>query len=589
MLKNTLKIVLFSATLLGILFLLTKLFTPTWITWNNDNTMKEFYEEPKNSIQVLFLGTSQVASGIAPIDLYDNYGICAYNMGTERQPLLSSYYWLQEVYRLHKDSLKVIVLDTSYFVAREREHDSLRFFNEKAIAHMRFSPVKEAAVRELSERYEDLNYLENIIPLFRYHSRWSELNRDDFKAFTNQENFLYTRGQHIAYNQASSALEAKDILLPHWDLTEEYEKLETDPNAFIKETGEDNRDIINRIYQFCSEHNLELVLMKLPKYWPDIRHDISNQIAKELDVPFIDFNEVDIAEDINLYFPFDYMEALHPNFRGARKFTDYLGRFLKENYTLDDVREDASYDYIKEQSEQYDYMREDSKITTISELSSYLEAIDDDRFTILLSVAGDAASGFPDEIKDQMKKMGFNVFPTLRHEQAYVGIRAEGKVILEEKSSSKKGRILVDGRVEEGHFYVSDVYNETLDEDDYVIGTPEGKDPTLLTGAGYFSIKSESRTAGGTVSTVINNKEYSDNRHGLNIVVYDNITRFEIDSATFDLRYIAERRSDLDPIDEYNERYEKARLKGEEFRAAREAEKAAEEAAAESAEQPDQQ
>ena len=156
-------------------------------------------------------------------------------------------------------------------------------------------------------------------------------------------------------------------------------------------------------------------------------------------------------------------------------------------------------------------------------------------------------------------------------------------------SSSKKGRILVDGILEKNKFHVSNVYNETLDEDDYVIGTPEGKDPVLLSGGGYFSLKSESKSAGGKVSTVINNREHSDNRPGLNIIVYDNITRMVVDSATFDLRYITERRSDLDPIDAYNERYEKARLNGEEFRAAREAEKAAEEAATESAEEPDQQ
>ena len=588
MIKKALKIFFFCATLLGILMLLTRLFTPTWTLWNNDNTVKEFYKEPKNSIQAVFLGTSQVASGISPVELYDEYGICAYNLGTERQPLFSSYYWLQEVERLHKESLKVVVLDVSYLVQKEKEHDSLKFFNEKALAHMKLSPVKEAAIRELSKRYEDLDYLENIIPLLRYHSRWNVLNRDDFKAFLNKENTLYTRGQHITYDMSSSSVEAKSIQVPHWDYTEEYEKLETDPYAFIKETGEDNRDLIKRIYMFCKNHDLELVLIKLPKYWPDFRHDIANQLAKELNVPFIDFNDADLAEEISLYFPFDYMETLHPNIRGARKFTRYLGRYLKEHYTLEDVRKNPFYDYIKEQSEQYNNMVEDSKLSAISDLSSYLSSIDNNRYTVFVSVAGDASACYTDEIKEQMKLLGFSKFDTLRHEQAYVAIRSEGKVLLEEKSFSRKGRILVDGHIEDEKCFISNVYNETLDEDDYVIGTPDGKDPVLLFGGGFFSMKSESKNAGETVSTVINSKEYSDNRHGLNIVVYDNITRLVVDSATFDLRYLVERRSDLDPINAYNERYEKLRIKGEEFRAAHEAEKAAEEAA-ESEEQPDQQ
>ena len=589
MLKNTLKIILFCASLLGILFLLTKLFTPTWTTWNNDNTMKEFYEEPKNSIQVLFLGTSQVASGIAPIELYDDYGICAYNLGTERQPLLSSYYWLQETERLHKDTLKVVVLDLSYLFFKEKENDNLQFFNEKAVAHMHFSPVKEAAVKELAERYEDFNYLENLFPLLRYHSRWSELSRDDFKAFTGEGNTLYSRGEQVSYSQSSTNMKAKEMLLPHWDLTDDYEKLEENPEAFLKETGEDNRDFILRIYQFCNLHNIELIFTKIPKYWTDLRHDTACQLAAELNVPFIDFNEVDLAEEINFYYPFDYIDANHPNIRGARKITEYLGRFLKEHYDLEDVRENPYYDFMKEQSEMYQYMREDCQITTVADLDTYLTEIDKDHYTIFITAAGDITSSIPDYIKTHMKDMGFTLYPNLRYEQAYVAIRSEGKVILEECSSSKKGRILVDGILEKNKFHVSNVYNETLDEDDYVIGTPEGKDPVLLSGGGYFSLKSESKSAGGKVSTVINNREHSENRPGLNIIVYDNITRMVVDSATFDLRYITERRSDLDPIDAYNERYEKARLKGEEFRAAREAEKAAEEAATESAEEPDQQ
>ena len=549
--------------------------------------MKEFYKEPKNSIQAVFLGTSQVASGISPIELYDQFGICAYNMGTERQPLLSSYYWIKETQRLHKDSLKVVILDLSYLVVKEKENDSLQFFNEKAIAHMQFSHVKEAAIKELSERYEDYNYLENLIPLLRYHSRWNELNRDDFMSFIDKENIFYTRGQQVSYSMSSTTSAAKDIQLPHWDLTEEFEKLETDPYAFLRESSEDNHKNIIRIAQFCKEHDLKLLFIKLPKYWYDARHDASNMVAKELDVPFIDFNDADLSEEMDMYYPFDYIDLMHPNLRGSRKLTSYIGRYLKEHYDLEDVRENSFYDYLKEQSEQYNIMKMDCKISTIAELSNYLDAIDEDRYTVFLTVAGDAASGMTDEIKNQMKGLGFDVFPTLRNGQAYVGIRSEGKVILEEKSSSRKGRILVDGCFEDNHFYVSNVYNETLDEDDYVIGTPDGTDPVLLSGGGYFSLKSETDDAGGNVATVINSKQYSDNRHGLNIVVYDNITHFGIDSATFDLRYLIERRSDLDPIDAYNERYEKARLKGEEFRAAREAEKAAAEENSEIIEEPD--
>ena len=103
-------------------------FQPLWKEWNNYETIDGFYQEKRNTIETVFLGPSTVVNGISPMELYENYGFCTYNLGMERQPLLASYYWLKEAYRLHADTLHVVFLDPS-----SMRHEQPIAFYQKAI------------------------------------------------------------------------------------------------------------------------------------------------------------------------------------------------------------------------------------------------------------------------------------------------------------------------------------------------------------------------------------------------------------------------------------------------------------------------
>ena len=59
----------------------SRVFIPKWLD-NKDNMhtwiSRGFYEEEKNSLDVLFLGNSDVYRGISPIILWDDHGIASY-------------------------------------------------------------------------------------------------------------------------------------------------------------------------------------------------------------------------------------------------------------------------------------------------------------------------------------------------------------------------------------------------------------------------------------------------------------------------------------------------------------------------------
>ena len=116
--KNiVLKVLSFVIIGLIILNVLGKVFIPKWITVK-DNRMtyivKGFYEEPKNSLDVIFMGNSDVYRGISPITLWDEYGIASYNFVSSGQRMWTAYYTLEESLKYQKTKLIVLNMDSAF-------------------------------------------------------------------------------------------------------------------------------------------------------------------------------------------------------------------------------------------------------------------------------------------------------------------------------------------------------------------------------------------------------------------------------------------------------------------------------------------
>ena len=73
---------------------------------------REFYNMEKDTVDVLFLGTSHSYCGFSPQDFYDLHGIRSYNLGSSRQGIWLSYYWLKEALKTQKP--KIVVKEVHY-------------------------------------------------------------------------------------------------------------------------------------------------------------------------------------------------------------------------------------------------------------------------------------------------------------------------------------------------------------------------------------------------------------------------------------------------------------------------------------------
>ena len=100
-------VVLLFVTFVNRMFVMKKYYDTTW---PSTSSFADFYQLDKNTVDVLFLGSSHGVSSFSPPKLYDDYSIRSYNLSSELQSLLVSYYWLKEALRYQTP--KVVVLDT---------------------------------------------------------------------------------------------------------------------------------------------------------------------------------------------------------------------------------------------------------------------------------------------------------------------------------------------------------------------------------------------------------------------------------------------------------------------------------------------
>ncbi len=552
--NRLLRIVSVCITILLVLYFFSALLTPTWDDWNNDNTIKGFYREPENRLQVIFLGTSKVITGISPIELYDRFGICGYNLGTEVQPLIASYYWIKEAYRLHNGTLNTVVLDVSFLLKKDPNQEDSMIFAEKALTHMKLSPVKIEALKECEKLYDGFNAIDYLIPLRRYHSRWSSLSKTDFDGLLSKNNVYYTRGQRISFDFSIDHIDDAVRNVPNYSLTDESDYSEEEYEA---EWDKENKRVFENIVDFCNEKGLNLVLIRIPRMTNDLQSDAIRYLSEQYNVPLIDFNCIDLQNKIGFSFSLDFEDNSHPNVYGSEKITDYIGEYILDNFSIKSIRDDDRYEYLRRQSEKYQIIEEDKELKNSDSFEEYLNAIDRDRYTVIISAKDEAASGLSENHRKILKDYGFTQLSNLEFRNGYIGIRDRGKIILDKSSIDASYLVSADGTIDsDGRFVLNNTYiqsSSSLTER----REPEG---SLKNGASVFTIKSGGLNAGNISSIVVNGNEYSDNGRGLNVVVYDNELGLVIDQSTFDTHSKEANRTDLALTGEYTLRVDRAEL-----------------------------
>mgnify|MGYP002510511832 CR=1 FL=1 len=444
--------------------------------WATTSAYLDFYHMERDSVDVLFLGSSHCVAAFSPVELYERYGIKSYNLGGEQQSLVLSYYWLLEALRFQKP--RYVFLDTFMLFP----YDSSSPLNaseaslRKGIDFMRWSWVKVRAVRDICAIDGEQKLSGYFFPPERFHTRWKMLSEDDFR--------MGEMGGH-------------ESLMGFFPLNfacgdQSFEPLSQDGGL----TGYEEmlpvmREYLDRITALCAEREINLVLTKSPTmFYSQEAFNSVNAYAFENGLEYIDFNEESVYRAAGLEFAADSCDTDHASIPGAMKISDYIGAWLKDK--VPSGQTDKAWE---KRAEYYRHYLKDESLRTETDLCRYLQLTEDDDYCVFLSAMGDASGLRSPETAEAFGSLGLDGEPA---EGGYLAVMEAGEVLKE-------------------------AWGEGVTEHQ---GTVRG-------GLVRYRIMSAGPVGGNDSSIVLNGGEISLKHPGLNIAVYCNDGKKLIDRVCF--------------------------------------------------------
>lgn len=296
--KNALGTLAVGGVLLALLVVTSLVFLPK----NNspeageiEPTANGYKGEPDNTIDVLFVGDSEVLNSFRPREIYEKYGFTSYDCSSPGQKLPYAKQLVQRA--LRNQSPKVVVIETHMLYLKFSFGDAFK------------------------------SEVESVLPVFEYHNRWKALHGYDFCQtpeytwINPDKGFRFVDGKTAA--DTSEYMAPMDSEEPITPLAEFY-----------------LRDIIN----YCKEHGATPVIASVPSpvNWNMERHNYMERFAEEENVDYIDFNLEPTFVAI------DWQTETrdggdHLNLAGANKFSNYVGKLFSDRYDLPDHRGDPVY------------------------------------------------------------------------------------------------------------------------------------------------------------------------------------------------------------------------------------------------------
>lgn len=305
---------------------------------------KAYRGEPRDSIDTVFIGNSDIYRAISPVDLFHQTGITSAIAGRPNKQLSEVPGDIRDILRYQNP--KTIVLETdcmfsgtnpgfkkgiSPLEAEAAKVDVAGQAPSKATdadvagqapskatdtAHQNIFAKCKALLQEGDSAFlAALNYK---FPLVKYHDNWKHLKLTTF---------LQPRGKYHFSNKGMAYANT----VKAYPFGNEYMQLSGGKHAML---SEEKLDQFQKIYDLCDRNGIRLVLLTVPSAntWNKGKSDTVKQLAKKYDLTYYDYNR-------QLPAGFNWVTdskdgGNHLNYAGASAVTKDLAKKLTDDLTM---------------------------------------------------------------------------------------------------------------------------------------------------------------------------------------------------------------------------------------------------------------
>ena len=305
---------------------------------------KAYRGEPRDSIDTVFIGNSDIYRAISPVDLFQQTGITSAIAGRPNKQLSEVPGDIRDILRYQNP--KTIVLETdcmfsgtnpgfkkgiSPLEAEAAKVDVAGQAPSKAtdadVAGQAPSKATNAPQQNIFDKCKallqegDSAFLAALnykFPLVKYHDNWKHLKLTTF---------LQPRGKYHFSNKGMAYANT----VKAYPFGNEYMQLSGGKHAML---SEEKLDQFQKIYDLCDRNGIRLVLLTVPSAntWNKGKSDTVKQLAKKYDLTYYDYNR-------QLPAGFNWVTdskdgGNHLNYTGASAVTKDLAKKLTDDLTM---------------------------------------------------------------------------------------------------------------------------------------------------------------------------------------------------------------------------------------------------------------
>lgn len=300
------------------------------LPFNPTTKAEGFYAQEKDSLDMVFVGSSNLFSTICPAVLWEEQGITSYVYGANEQNWELSYYYVKELLKYQQP--EIIVLDAYYCAFDEHQRIPVIRIN---LDDMRWGINKFSAIFNVTSPKEWFGF---IWPIEEYHDRWKDIasetaTPDVYYSFKGWSPI----GKHTDFPEEGK----------QWSDGIEY--IADSPYDAVDETElpEQTLEWLDDINELCRSNDVELIVLLTPNSnkiclpvngGEEYEQTDGSGYYKSLEKAAADRNITFINLNAS-------MEGLYHNETTIScRATSLFGRWLSENRSIQDKRGQVGYD-----------------------------------------------------------------------------------------------------------------------------------------------------------------------------------------------------------------------------------------------------
>lgn len=278
------------------------------------DAINTFHDMPENSFEVIGYGSSHMWLGMNPMEMYEKYGVGAYNYACTWQAINTTELFLKDSLRTQLPKIALIdTFNVNKLCKNINMNDAPEIYYTKAI------PEFDGKRQYLKQCFGDdkERHLSYYMPLCAFHENWINLSKANFLESAHKINFYATMGYIYATDVTPVTI--------------------ADPATFEQQSlSDDAIAALDEIISICQENKIDIIFFTVPWEGAYAYGEAMKKYAEENGCVY--FNFFEYMDEIGINGETDFRDSGHLNNNGAVKVTDFLGEYIVNHYNVSDMR-----------------------------------------------------------------------------------------------------------------------------------------------------------------------------------------------------------------------------------------------------------